>query len=88
MEVDTDYDNPDDSDEPPINASDINYNGTNNDQNDLIYHEIWDNTERAEIDEDFVQNNETPPTVNVEARPLLGHRLRNYIDMKLDILRL
>ena len=82
MEVDTDYDNPDDSDEPAINASDINYNGTNNDQNDLIYHEIWDNTERAEIDEDFVQNNET------SARPLLGHRLRNYIDMKLDILRL
>ena len=47
-----------DSDEPDID--DVNA------RDDLLYHEVWDDTQRAEIDEDFLEQNETPPSVDVQ----------------------
>ena len=38
----------------------------NGDQDSLIYHEVLEDTQRAEIDEDFVQRSETPPSIDVQ----------------------
>ena len=68
METDLDFDNPYDSDEHQFDSAmnDSTVNG-DEDHEGLLYHEVWDNTQRAEIDEDFVENHETPPSVDVQA---------------------
>ena len=54
-----------DSDEPLLD--DIDDVNAFDDQASLLYHEVWDDTRQGEIDEDFVEHNETPPSVDVKS---------------------
>ena len=54
-----------DSDEPLMD--DIDDVNAFDDQASLLYHEVWDDTQQAETDEDFVEHNETPPSVDVQS---------------------
>lgn len=53
METNLDYGNQYDSDDP---SNTVHENEANIDQDALIYHEVWENTRAAEIDEDIVDN--------------------------------
>ena len=54
-----------DSDEPLMD--DIDDVNASDDQASLRYHEVWDDTQQAEIGEDFVEHNETLPSVDVQS---------------------
>ena len=68
MDVASEFENPYDSDDPfihDVNVNDAHDENLNDDQDSLLYHEVWDDTQQAEIDEDFAQHSETPPSVDV-----------------------
>ncbi|CAB4028333.1 Hypothetical predicted protein [Paramuricea clavata] len=72
METDLDFDNPYNSDERQFDSA-MNDSTINGDEDHgLLYHEVWENTHRAEIDEDFVENHETLPSVDVQADGRFG----------------
>ena len=64
MATNSGYGNSYDSDKHLNNA---NNDQVNEEQESLLYHEGWNDTQRPEVDEDFVEYIETPPSVDVLA---------------------
>ena len=59
MDVASEFENPYDSDDPfihDVNVNDAHDENLNDDQDSLLYHEVWDDTQQAEIDEDYIYN--------------------------------
>ena len=56
----------------------------NENQENLLYHEIWDDTQRAEVDQDFVESDESQPSVGVQSTSV--HPLRRAFSWCLVIL--
>ena len=65
MEINSYYENPYESDEHSNDANDHHVN-EERDGESLLYHEVWDDTQSPEVDEDFVEYSETPPSVDVQ----------------------